>query len=154
MLVVLALVGNSCQNGIHSPNASLPQDRFLGTWRLDTGKRPRWRRTPYGIEEVIYVGRQGHRFIVTTQSSDAKGNHFSWFKTEMKGEQVEVQTSEKQALQGWHRVTRKDTNSFLEDFEIGHNEYTVSADGLSMTLRRKWDVDYDPEREFFFNRIR
>jgi hypothetical protein len=145
---------NSCQSPIPSgtSGSSQPGDRFLGVWKLDDSKRPRIR-SLYGIAEFITIDRQGSRVIFAYRYSD---NSLSWFVTDMKGDAVNVEASDKKhpPYPPQIAVTRKDSNTFVQDTGIGHTEFTVSADGHTMSVRRDLYVDYDPERVFVFDRVR
>jgi hypothetical protein len=107
----------------------------------------------YRIAEFIAIDRQGSRVTFTYRYSD---NSLSWFVTEMKGDAVNVETSDKKhtPYPPQIAVTRKDSNTFVQDTGIGHTEFTVSADGNTMSVRRDLYVDYDPERVFVFERVR
>lgn len=171
LLVALALLSlGSCQE----KNSTLPRsspvsesvDHFIGVWKrdrqksLENGRQPVFHYFFSPNYELIAIERQGSNFRFTYTSSDDKGGkHERRFMTDMKGPVVwATMTDGKPTKPALYmedmRVTRKDSDSFVEAGSVFLNEYTVLSDGRTMTLHHTPYVDNERDRVLVFQRVR
>jgi hypothetical protein len=139
-------------------------DHFIGVWKrdrqksLENGRQPVFHYSFSPYYELITIERQGSNFRFTYTSSDGKGGkHQRQFITEMKGTDVWPTIDGKTTKQTPYmevRVSRKDSDSFVEGDSVFLNEYTVLPDGRTMTLHHTPYVDNERDRVLFFNRVR
>jgi hypothetical protein len=139
---------------------------FIGVWKrdrqksLENGRQPVFHYFFSPDYELITIERQGSNFKFTYTSSDDKGGkHERQFITDMKGTAVWATTIDGKPAKPTPflenaRVTRKDSDSFVEAGSVFLNEYTVLSDGRTMTLHHTPYVDNERDRVLFFYRVR
>jgi len=140
-------------------------DHFIGVWKrdkqksLENGRQPVFHYFFSPNYELITIERRDSNFRFTYTSSDDKGGkHERQFITDMKGNVWATTidgrpTKTMPFMESW-RVTRKDSDSFVEAASVFLNEYTVLSDGRTMTLHHTPYVDNERDRVLFFNRVR
>jgi hypothetical protein len=109
-------------------------DRFVGVWKLDLEKHPR-----SGIKsETLKIEKRvsDYKFIYDWIGDKRDETHWSAV-TDMKGEVVKrVQPNGKTF--GPVRITRIDTNNFVEQDDLIESKYQVAEDGKTMTMVMKY----------------
>ena len=119
-------------------------DHFIGVWKLNEGKS-----TTKGISELITIEAQGSDLKFSYDWSADNGTELHlWFLTDMKGGLTKpVQTNGKPlSKESGSRITRVDSNKFIDDAKLLRDEYTVAADGLTMTIQRTYKFDPAPHK--------
>ena len=171
LLVALALLSlGSC----HEKNSTLPRssptpemvDHFIGVWKRDRQKSLEGGRQPFfhyffsPNYELITIERQGSNLRFTyTLSDDNGGKYERQFITDMKGPivwatMIDGKPTKPTLYMEDMRVTRRDSDSFVEAGSVFVNEYTVLSDGRTMTLHHTPYVDNERDRVLFFDRVR
>jgi hypothetical protein len=119
-------------------------DHFIGVWKLNEDKS-----TTKGASELITIEAQGRDFKFTYDWSADNGTELHWwFLTDMKGGLTKpVQTNGKPlSKDSESRITRVDSTKFIDDAKLLRDEYTVAADGLTMTIQRTYKFDPTPHK--------
>jgi len=119
-------------------------DHFVGVWKLNEDKS-----TTKGVRELITIEPQGGETKFTYDWAADNGTELQWwFVTDMKGGPVKPeQTNGKPMSKDFQpRVTRIDSNRFVDDGKLFRDEYTVSADGKTLTILRTYKIDPSPHK--------
>ena len=127
-------------------------DRFIGVWKLRVDKT----QSAGTFSQVITIEDQGKDYRFTYDLAvNGKENHLSYV-TDMKGETVKSVQKDGQPAPGKSRITRIDSSSFKVESEIGRDIYKVSADGLTMKVKKTYSVTTRPnvlkDGELLFDR--
>ena len=122
------------QQSVTPPQSMRPADPIVGAWKLNIDKST----NPTAEAEILTVARQGDEFKLTfmAMQSSRYNPHYE-VVTDMKGTISKPTDSGKPMNDAW-RFSRKEPNVFVKEsvgsFGGGKEEYTVSADGKTLTV--------------------
>ncbi|HEY0797436.1 MAG TPA: hypothetical protein VGD64_16805 [Acidisarcina sp.] len=134
LCLILLLGGSALCQQTSAPHTVLPNDQFLGSWKLNV------QRSPHGPDrEEISIQLEGANLKIADHSVLGNGTETDfWLITDPGGGFVRLTLKDGKPMNEEWRVTREGASSFIVDSRpfASQVRYEVSADGKTMSARR------------------
>jgi len=157
--LTLFLLPASCQkksSAAASPTPSLPEDHFVGTWKLNKDKTPVFapRYNPMPVYEWIVISANGDLFtLVFSHQSDKPSEGDRVLVGDMKTPGVGVDALNGKLTVFPAYIQRIDPDSFIHGGGISEEEYRVLPDWKTMRVRQQPFVDNGFARELVYDKV-
>jgi hypothetical protein len=132
-------------------------DRFVGMWKLNVDKSSRSGIDKESISITTVESEEKEFKFVFDWLADNGTELQWWFVTDMKGGVSKHTQVNGRAMSSESCITRLDSDRFVDDTKILKDEYKVSADGQTVTVRRTYKQSFNgkklPEYKLVFDRV-
>jgi hypothetical protein len=132
-------------------------DRFVGMWKLNVDKSSRSGIDKESISITTVESEEKEFKFVFDSLGDNRTELRWWFVTDMKGGVSKHTQVNGRPMTSESCITRLDSDTFVDDTKILKDEYKVSADGQTLTVRRNFKQSFNgkklPDQKLVFDRL-